>query len=127
MKKTPCIPSFLIWTLCLGSFGPSIFPCLDEKVLASETHSPLKSIESIDKVTKIVTCENLSDSEEYEKLLKEIRRLLEEIKRLERETKDKFNEEILPIIRRKLKRLRKLLEEFNLEDDPSKDDDMILT
>ena len=127
MKKIFFITTFFVCALCFGLFVFPLSPGLDEEAWASGTHNRVTSVASKNRIAGIVVAESLSESEEYQKLQKEFRRLLEEIKRLEREAKDKFNEEILPIIRRNLKRLQELLEDFKLEDDRSKDDDRIAT
>jgi hypothetical protein len=127
MKTSFLITCFLACALGLGPMGIHFFPCLNGEAQALGTHNRVTRIASKKCPSGIVVGENLSDSEEYKKLQKEIKRLLEEIKKLEKEAREQFDEKILPIIRRKLEQLRKLLEEFNLKDPPPKDDDMIAT
>ena len=127
MKTSLFITCFLVCALGFGPIVIPFLPCPHEEARASGTQNRVTSIASKSRSSGILLGENLSDSEEYKKLQKEVKRLLEEIKKLEKEAKDQFDEKILPLIRRKLEQLRKLLEEFNLKDPPPKDDDMIAT
>lgn len=52
---------------------------------------------------------------EYEELQEELRQLMEEMKRLEQDIRTKVRREILPRIRQEVERLRKWLEELDLE------------
>ena len=55
---------------------------------------------------------NGPQSEEYKTLQKELNRLLEELKDLEKDLKNKFQKEILPLLREEVEKIRKKLEEF---------------
>ena len=52
---------------------------------------------------------------EYEALQEELGQLMEEMKRLEQEIRTKVRRELLPRIRQEVERLRKWLEELDLE------------
>jgi hypothetical protein len=127
MGKAIFIAYFLSFVLYLGPFGTSFPTCLFEKGSAWGSDRTEATRTTDQGPLLPVKWVRPADSEEYERLMDEVRRLLEEIKRLKREARDKFNEEVLPLIRRKLEKLRELLEEFNSEEGRSKEDDVILT
>ena len=62
-------------------------------------------------------------SEEYKTLQKELNRLLEELKELEKDLKNRFQKELLPLLREEIEEIRKKLEEFRKKEKKQKQDD----
>jgi len=57
--------------------------------------------------------------EEYKALEKELKELLKDLKRLEKMAEDKIRNEILPLIKKEIERLKKKLREFRFEEGKS--------
>jgi len=57
--------------------------------------------------------------EEYKALEKKLKELLKDLKRLEKMAEDKIRNEILPLIKKEIERLKKKLREFRFEEDES--------
>jgi hypothetical protein len=73
---------------------------------------------------RVISADGISDqdseSEELKEIEEQMKRMLEGLKRLERELRKKVQEELLPIIRQEMERLKKWLRELQPEDEEKK-------